>query len=180
MFGLHFKRLYLTDRAHVHPNIWLYNFLLIFQGGFISYMFEYLLSKFVHIKMVIVGGLIVFTVLYIYETWSHGIFVYNEITNTVMLVLFVFYSLYYYYNLLKDDRHIRLIYSADFWWVTGLLFFYFGSTACDIFFSNIPQEKAIALGSLNSSIFKALIVILYGCWSYSFICRRWLTKISVV
>ena len=179
MFGLHFKRLYLADRAHVRPNVWLYNILLIFQASFISYMFDYLLSKFVNIKPFIVSGLALLTILYVYEIWSHGVFVYNETTNTVMLILFVLYSLYYYYHLLKDDKYVRLIYSADFWWVAGLLFFYFGSTACDIFFSNIPQEKAKALGNLNSSIFKALNVILYGCWSYSFICRKWLTTTSV-
>lgn len=178
MLGHHIRMLYLADRVHVRPNVWLYNGLLLFQAAFISFMFQHLLNKYINSMPIILGGLALLAILYVYEILDHGIYVYNEKTNTVMLVLFVLYSLFFYYQLLKDDRYVSLIYSAEFWWVAGLLFFYFGSTACNIFFDNIPKETAKSLMGLSGLIFKILNVIYYGCWSYSFICRRWLTTTS--
>jgi len=176
LMGVHFKKIFLADRIHNHQNVWIYNILLIFQAGFISFMFNHLIGKYANSKPVILSGLALLAAVYIYEILNHGVFKYNEVTNTVMLVLFVAYSLSFYYYLLKDDRYINLKYSADFWWVAGLLLFYFGSTASNIFFDNLSPYKANALKDLSSLIFKALNIILYACWSYSFICRRWLTK----
>jgi hypothetical protein len=178
MLGIHFKHLFLADRVHVHQNVWLYNILIIFQASFLSFMFQNLLNNYFNSKPIIFGGLILLTALYIYEIINHGVFIYNEKTNTVMLVLVVIYSLVYYYYLFKDDTYINLTYFANFWWVAGLLLFYFGSTVSNIFFDNLSPYKAVALRDLSSSIFKALNILLYSCWSYSFICRRWQTKTS--
>jgi hypothetical protein len=58
-----------------------------------------------------------------------------------------------------------------FWIVTGLFFFNFGSIACNLFFDylmvKIPKEYI----PINYIIFTVLNFILYGCWSYAFICR---------
>lgn len=178
MLGIHFRDIYLADREHARPNIWLYNILLIFQAGFISFIFQYLLSKYVNSKPIINSGLAFLTILYVCELLSHGIYVYNQKTNTIMLVLFVLYSLSYYYYLLKDDGYINLVYSGDFWWVAGVLLFYFGSTASNVFFDDLSPDRAEALRYLSSFIFKTLNIILYSCWCYSFICRKWLTKTS--
>jgi len=178
MMGIYFKRLFLADRVHHHQNVWLYNILLVFQAGFISFMFQHLLSKYVNSKPVVISGLALFAVIYVYGLLRFGVFVYNEEANTTMLVIFVLYSFYYYYNLLKDDNYVNLWRSADFWWVAGLLLFYFGSTASDVFFDNLSPYRASSLRDLSSSIFKALNILLYGFWSYSFICRKWLTTTS--
>jgi hypothetical protein len=178
LLGIHFRKLFLEDRVHAHQNVWLYNILLVFQACFISFMFHHLLKKYTQSKPIIISGLVILSVFYIFGIFTHGIFVYNETTNTVMLVVFVVYSLYYYYRLLKDDKYVNFTYSAEFWWVAGLLLFYFGSTASDVFFDNLSPYKAASLKTLSSSIFKALNIILYSCWSYSFICRKWLTTTS--
>lgn len=176
--GVGFKIHNRSDRMHIYQNVWLYNILLIFQAGFISFMFMYLLNKYINSKPIIIGGLALLAAFYIYDLVSHGFFIYDERTNTAMLVLIILYSLFYYYCLFKDEAYINLVYSPHFWWVAGLLFFYFGSTASNIFFNNLSPYRASALKDLSSSIFKALNVLLYSCWSYSFICRRWQTKTS--
>jgi hypothetical protein len=174
--GIYFKRIYVANGMHGHQNVWIYNILLIFQACFFSLMFQHLLSKYFGSKSMIIGGLAAIVAVYIYELADHGIFLYNQHANTVMLVLLMFYGLSYYYNLFRYDKYINLLFYPDFWWVAGVLFFYFGSTACDVYFDNIPFEKAKSLGYLSSAIFKILNVILYTCWSYSFICRKWLWK----
>ncbi len=161
-----------------HQNVWLYNILLIFQATFISFMFQYLLSTYINCKPIIIGGLVWLAAIYLYEIFAHGIFQYNEKTNTMMLILFVIYSLLFYYHLIKDDEYINLVRLASFWWVGGLFLFYFGSTAANIFIDNLSPQKGLELKFLSSFIFKMLNVLLYGCWSYSFICRKWLTKAS--
>jgi hypothetical protein len=179
LLGVHFKKVYLADRVHNLPNLWLYNVLLIFQAGFISLMFQHLLNKYVNSKSFIIAGLAVLAVIYIYEAITHGILLsYNELTNTVMLVFFVLYSLFYYYCLLRDDRSPDLKYLAGFWWVAGLFFFYFGSTTVNIFFDYIHPDKSIFFRKLSKYIFNSLNVIMYSCWAYSFICRKWLTTRS--
>jgi len=178
MAGIRFKKLYLEDRIHNHPNIWLYNILLLFQISFISLIFEKLLNRYINIKSIIILTVILLVSTYIYELIRHGIFRYNELTNTMMLVFIVLCSLYYYYLLLKDENYIELKYASDFWWVTGILFFYFGTTACNIFFESLSPEKMKSIKHLTYYIYCAFNIILYGCWSYSFICRKWLTTTS--
>ena len=174
--GLHIKRLYLADKVHVHPNVWIYNILLICQASFISLMFQHLLSKYSKSKLIIRSGLVLMFILYIYETSAHGIYVYNNITNTVMSILFVVYSYYYFYGLLKADEPVNLTFSADFWWVAGALFYYFGRTACNVFFEILSRFRPEII--ITYPIYKVLNVILYAYWSYSFICRKWLTATS--
>ena len=180
MAGIYVKKLYLADRQHVHPNLWLYNILLIFQVGFFSLMFYTLLRKYINSKPIIISGLALIIVLYNYELFSHGIFLYNELTNTVLLVLCVLYSLFYFFLLLKDERYIQLKKSAEFWWVAGILFFYFGTTACNLFFDKLHAVVFTSGHYLTYYIYAMLNIILYSCWSYSFICRKWLIKTSQV
>ncbi|MCJ8210442.1 hypothetical protein MUY27_12060 [Mucilaginibacter sp. RS28] len=178
MLGVHFKLLYLADRAHARPNIWLYNGLLIFQALFITYVFERFINRYVRIRPVMIIGLLILATSYGYELYNHGIFIYNEITNTLMLITFVLYSLYYYYLLLKDENYINLNRSPEFWWVAGILFFYFGSTATNVFFDYLYPYHSPDVRYLSKTIFRGLNILLYGCWCYSFICKKWALQIS--
>lgn len=159
-------------------NHWLYNIFLLFEIGFTNLMFSYLLGQYTNSKPIIVIGLIISTSVYIYEIVQHSFFTYNYHTYTTTSVLFVFYSFYYYYLLLKDERYVRLKYSAEFWWVTGTLFFYFADTASNIFYNELRKVVLWNGYHLTFYIFRVLNIILYGCWSYSFICRKWLTPTS--
>jgi hypothetical protein len=176
MIGVHIKRLYLADKVHVHPNVWLYNILLLLQACFISMMFLYLLNKYTNSKRIILSGLALLFILYVYETVTHGIFVYNNITNTVMSIQFVLYCYYYYYYLLKDENYVNLTYSAEFWWIAGTLFYYFGRTACNVLFDVISLLKPEI--EITSPVYKVLNIILYSYWSYSFICKKWQVSTS--
>jgi hypothetical protein len=164
-----------------HYNYWVYNILLVFDAGFMSLMFAYIFKQYHQSKLIVITGLALFIMLYAAEFIFQGFSLsekYNNLTYTVMCVVYVLYSLYFYYLLLKDEHYIHLKYSPIFWWVAGTLLFYFGNTACNLF-SN--QLRAIKIYQhLSYYIYKALNIILYGFWSYSFICRRWRTKKSEI
>ncbi|MBB5397382.1 hypothetical protein HDC91_003449 [Mucilaginibacter sp. AK015] len=176
--GKYLKMIYMQDREHNLPNSWLYNLLLIFQALFISLHFKYLIGNYIKSKPLIYSGLALTTLLYFYELFNHGLYEYNTLTNMVLSIQFITFSLYYYYNLLRDDTYVNLRYSAGFWWVTGILFFSFGSIICSLFYYKLSVILITSKVYLTTYIYFALNIILYSCWSYSFICKKWQTPIS--
>ena len=61
---------------------------------------------------------------------------------------------------------------APFWWVNGTICFYFAGMACNIFFKYLVKDVTSDVShSARYIVFSILNVILYACWSYSFICR---------
>jgi hypothetical protein len=57
--------------------------------------------------------------------------------------------------------------------VTGIFFFYFGTTSCNVFFHHLAPDASDTIKNLTGHIYNAFIFVLYGCWSYSFICKKW-------
>jgi hypothetical protein len=164
---------------HKYNNQWVYNIFIIFEASFTHLMYGQLLKKYIQSKPIIIIGLVLFVGVYTYVIVKNGFFAYAYPAYNLMSVLFVIYSLYYYYLLLKDDEYVNLRYWPPFWWIVGSLFFYFGNTACDLFDDKLSKVMInIFHQHLTYFIYKILNIILYGCWSYSFICRRWLTTTS--
>lgn len=172
--GIYIKGKYVLDRVNVRPNIWVYNLLMIFQAAFISGMFASLLKQYRNLSLVIFSGLSLLIVLYMFDLFNHGIYVKHVNTYLVMSVLFIIYSLIYFYLLLRDDTLRDLKYEPGFWWVAGTLFFFFGSVMATLFYETI-RDTAPLQGYVKY-IYYALNVVLYGCWSYAFILRKWSTQ----
>lgn len=161
-------------------NAWIYNILMLFEAAFINKMFAELLHRHKKTRIVIITGFMLFAMLYVYDLFNHGIGVYNNFAYTTMSVISVLYALYYYYDLINNEEYILIRYSAEFWWVTGVLFYYFGETACNLFYDKLHAVYISYNRSLTYYIYNTLNLILYTCWSYSFICRKWLTKRSEI
>jgi hypothetical protein len=171
MSAIPIKKRYMADPQHATSNEWLYNLALIVKIFFFSFVFRYLLNKYRKSDIVIWAGFLSLAILYLYEILHHGIWVYNSLTNTIMAIFIVLCSFYYFYALLKNDSYVGLKYSGEFWWVAGILFFYFGSTACNLFYNDI---KKVLINNKHywGYIYNVLNIILYSCWSYAIICRR--------
>jgi hypothetical protein len=168
--------IYLKHRHQA--NQWPYNILLVGHIAFISYMFSQLLQKNSRSKPVIITGLVLLALAYGYDLLQHGFLRFNVLTYNVMSVVFAIYALYYFYVLLHDDTNTQLGFSFEFWWVCGILFFFFGATAVNLFRGKLSTIMITPKHALPYYIYMVLNIILYTCWSYSFICKRWLTKRS--
>jgi len=159
----------ITKRT-INGNNWVYNIYLMPEAGFVSITFGHLISKYTKSKIIVLPGLALLFVLYLYEIYKHGIYNFNTLTTTIMSLLFICYGLYYYYLLIKDEQYINLKTYAPFWWVSGTLFFYFGSIVSNLNFSVLSSDY-LQLFSFRHAIYILLNIVLYSFWSYSFLCR---------
>ena len=164
--------IYMRLVAHV-SNYQLYNVFLLFECLMMSFTFFNLYKPYGQRKKWLIVWLCCFAAMYITELIIHHVKAFVSVTAAIMSIVFVLASLYFYYLKLNAENFEPLQFSASFWWVSGSLFFYFGSTACNIFFDYLSSSNvAVYLGySVRSYIYYILDVILYSFWSYAFICR---------
>jgi len=160
-------------RKELHrPNFMLYNIFLIVECFIQSYFFYHLIKVYKDKAMVLVIWIVLFLLCYFTELYKNhlGGFVFQ--TSSLMSVMLVLAGVYFNYLVLKDERFKRLSTDASFWWVSGTLCFYFGSTACNIFFEYLVHDKTPAIShSVRYIVFNILNIVLYLNWSYAFICR---------
>jgi len=164
--GLHMRKVW-----HV-SNGQLYSFFLLAECGFNSYFFYHLFKRYFNKPHWLLIWLAVFLIIYVTETLIRGIGSYASVSAVVMSAVFVVAACVFYYLKLKDEQFEPLLLSPAFWWVSGCLFFYFGGTACNVFFDYLKNnEVSTYSGSIRYQIFIVLNIILYLFWSVSFICR---------
>ncbi|MFA6085507.1 hypothetical protein [Mucilaginibacter sp.] len=166
-------------RRVMHTNLAVYNIYLLVECGFTSYFYYHLYNNYKHKLRWLLIWLGAFSVMYITELMLNHFSDFASVSATVMSVVFVLASLLYYFLKLQDDRFEPLLTSAPFWWVSGALFFYFGSTACNLFFDFLKEHDYSGYSrSVRYSVFILLNIILYTCWLFSFICRYRQRKLS--
>lgn len=163
--------IYIRVQLH-HHNYPVYNIALLAECGTVTFFFYYLFKAYKSIRPYVISWLVIFMVMYITELVLNSMNQFLFFTASVMSIVFVLTALYFYYLMLMDEKYMRLSSYAPFWWVNGTLFFYFGSTACNIFFDYLIKDTHIVFGnSIRYLVFSILNIILYGFWSYAFICR---------
>ncbi|MGF7042242.1 hypothetical protein [Mucilaginibacter lappiensis] len=163
--------IYIRVKLH-HHNYPVYNLLLLAECGTVTFFFYYLFKGYKNIMPYVIIWLVIFMAVYITELILNQMGQFLFYTASVMSIVFVFTALYFYYLMLMDEKYMQLSTYAPFWWVNGALFFYFGSTTCNIFFNYLIKDTHILFGnSIRYIVFSILNIILYGFWSYAFICR---------
>lgn len=117
----------------------------------------------------------IFSVLFI--LFYGGELMYNgpeQFTLTSMIlsnILITIQSLYYFYSLMTQDDFVQLKSHAPFWLVAGLLIHAFGSTASFLFYEYLVAINKELKIPVRQVIIPFLNFILYGSWSYAFVCK---------
>jgi len=153
-----------------HNNLFVYNIYTFFEGSFISFGVYQCLKKYTNPKKIISLGLVVFYVTYGIFLVRNGIMVYNSWAGGVLSAIMMLYCCYYYYLILTHEEILDINTSPDFWWITAVLFFYFGSTTGSLF-HELFTSITIWGNSLRNQLFSLLNIIFYSLLAYSFICR---------
>jgi len=154
-------------------NFHLYTVFLIIECTMMSVFFFHLYSKYkTRLAIVFYAWIAIFMVFFTAELATNRFKVFPFRTAELMSVVFVIASCYFYLIIIRDEKFRRLSTYPPFWMVNGILFFYFGGTACNIFYDYLSHEKlSLPSMSIRYITFNILNVLLYSCWSYAFICR---------
>jgi len=160
-------------REQRHTNFHLYTVFFILECGMISVFFYHLYSKYKsRVALILYAWLALFMILFTLELKANNFGGFPFKTAALMSVIFVFASCYFYLLVIRDEHFRKLGSYPSFWIVNGVLFYYFGGTACNIFYDYLLHQKLTPIGmSVRYIIFNVLNVLLYTCWSYAFICR---------
>jgi hypothetical protein len=158
-------------RSYDIKNHGLYNMYLPVEASFKYYVLYRLCRNYFKVGYWIIPFAGIFCILYLSEGFMNGFNRYAYITNSVMSVSIVITCCLYYYYFLKKEEYVNIYTHAPFWIITALFFFYLGSTACNVFWSYLSNIYATQHIPVRFIIFSLLNFIMYGCWSYSFICK---------
>jgi hypothetical protein len=153
------------------PNFWVYNIYLVIECAVTNYFLFHLIKTTLDLKKWLTAWFAIFLLFYFIELYVKHFNAYVSASTTFMSVELIVASIYYYYRLLKEENYRKLSKDASFWWVNGTICFYFAGIACNIFFSYLLFDKTYITKSVSYFLFSLQNVILYSCWSYSFICR---------
>ncbi len=152
-------------------NHWIHNLFLPIDALFSAWLFLKIYNNYFNSKPWLLLGLTIFLAIYFFTSISNNFLEYSTTGSEFISVFFAVSSCLYYYYLLKQDDYIDLIKHPPFWIITGLFFFYFGRTGCNFFADYLFDINKIYGIPLRYIIFIVLNFILYGCWSYGFICK---------
>lgn len=153
------------------PNHWLYNLYLPVEMLFKYYLLYRICDAYFQVKYLALPFILLFGILYIYESVLSGFKEYSVWSNSVASVGILAMCCSYFYYFLKKEEYVDIYQHAPFWLVTALFFFYLGGTACNIFFKYLADIYAKQHIPIRYIIYTLLNFIFYGCWSYSFVCR---------
>jgi hypothetical protein len=152
-------------------NYWMYNLYLLVEIVFKFYVLYRICKPYFSVQYLALACLLVFVAFYLYESINSGFLQYSVQSNAIASIQILIICCCYYYYFLKKEEYVDIYKHAPFWVVTGLFFFYLGSSAANPFFNylaTINQKQGIPVRYI---IMTVLSVILYGCWSYAFLCR---------
>ncbi len=150
---------------------WWYNIYLPIQCAFISWFVFRCIRRFKPISWWwLYSWYAVFAIAYVIDSLSIKAYVYNNSTSQLMKVVVIISCLYYYFLLQRSTRYYNLNTFADFWWINGLMYFYFSTIVLFLF---IPQlGDAYVWGTSLFQLLNALlIVVFYGTWIYAYLMR---------
>ncbi len=149
----------------------IYNFFMPIEFCFISWVMFQIFQRFTRSGYIILSMLFLFFLIYSIESISTGFSEYSTKANIIFSICMVTLCLIYYYRLIRSDEYINVFRHADFWIVTGLFVFYFVETASNFFFNYTAAINKSSIYPIRYIIHILLNLILYGCWTYAFICK---------
>lgn len=155
---------------HVN-NQWLYNIFAPIQAFFLFWVFYKIYPKQFNSKLFLGICAAAFSIVYVIECFRHPFTIFNNNSWIVFSFSIIIACGLYYYFLLKDDEYINLAVHPPFWFVTGVFLYFFCSSVCTLFFSQLVRINIMQNISLRYLLFILFNLILYGCWSYAFLCK---------
>lgn len=148
-----------------------YNILWIIQAIFFSYIFyRFHQSKFGKQQVLLIVG--IFFTFYLSEAANEsfvGLFIFSRQFLSIMII---FFSVVFYFSILKNDLTSAPLKFPPFWIVTGLFFFYLGSAIMFTIPVSLRRGILVANMSLYDVVMGFFNCVLYGSWIIAFLWKR--------
>jgi hypothetical protein len=157
------------------PNVWLYNFFTVIEFAFYLLVISLIVTdqkwkRIIRVLLMLYVSAAVINILFIQRMQA-----FHTVTYALGCLLIVFVCIYYFLELFKHPKSVRLSSNPAFWLCSGLLFFYccgFPLYGLTNFISGISR--------LIIKNFFAIIVILncflYALFTIAFLCRLKIRK----
>jgi len=152
-------------------NQWLYNIFSPVQVLFLYWIFAKLYPGQAQRKRLMGICVLVFALVYLFECFYFPFTLFYHYSWIVFSFLIIITCGLYYFFLLRDEPYIHLATDPSFWFVTGVFVYFFCSSVCTLFFTELVRINIAQNISLRYLLFIVFNFILYGCWSYAFLCR---------
>jgi len=155
---------YLIPQLFKIKNQFIYNIFTIVSFSFYLYWFNLILKR----KRLINIGYILFAISIFFSIFFEDFFKdLWKISLTTGTVLVLFFSVFFYYDLLKRNEVFYYQKSQNFWIVTGLLIFYIAFLPIQLL------QPYLDVKSINYRIIITILnIILYGIFTISFLCTK--------
>lgn len=155
-----------TESVSTHS---IYNMFLLIYLSFHLFLFAKLIAlPFINTLIKIVFVALISC--YAWEWHTLGFSHFFAITNVLFGTSIIIFSVFYYYSLIYQEQNLAIIKEPGFWFVTGCVLFYAGSTTV-----NLNLDRLIMISKTNSFPFRYVLIsilnmLMYGCWIKSFLC----------
>lgn len=163
-----------TEMVNTH---WIYNIFLFCYLNFHLFILAKLIKlNFIKSTIKIICSILISY--YFFEWYAKGFGNFFTKTNVLFGTAVIILSISYYYSLFYQHQIQKIFDEPAFWFVTGCLIFYAGSTAVNL---NVERLQVISMAKqfpLRFTLISALNVIMYGCWIKSFLCVYKVQKYS--
>lgn len=152
------------------PNVWLYNFFTVFEFCFYLWIISFIINN-KRMKKILKTVLLFYTL----ASTVNIIFIqkmkaFHTITYALGCLLIVIFCFYYFFELFKLPKAVKLINNPAFWICSGLLFFY----CCGFPLYGLTNYLS-RISSLFIPNFYSIIIILncflYTLFTIAFLCR---------
>ncbi|HWK57298.1 MAG TPA: hypothetical protein VNQ80_08175 [Parapedobacter sp.] len=156
------------------PSNWVYNLYILIEGTFISYFIYRVCRPYGLAPVLWKGWVLLFICCYATERFlASGLNDYSTYTIMLMNVSFIGAFIGYIFRLARSPLQPMPLYRhAPTVWMAAMASFYFGTLATSLI-AELLLSKALAIGntSMYAVIYAFFILLLYGLWIYSIMCR---------
>lgn len=157
------------------PNVWLYNFFTVIEFAFYLFIISLIIAsrawkKFIRILLISYVIIAISNIIFIQKMT-----VFHTVTYALGCLLIVFVCIYYFLELFRNPKSVKLASNPAFWICSGLLFFY----CCGFPLYGLTNFIS-GISTLIIKNFFAIIIILnvflYSLFTIAFLCRLKIRK----
>jgi len=152
------------------PNVFLYNFFSVFEFCFYFYVISLMITN-LRMKTIIRVVIVLYAISAVINIlFIQGMKMIHTITYSIGCLLVVIFCIYYFLELFRLPRSVKLQSNPGFWICSGLLFYYCCGFPLYGLFNYLMQISDLFVRNFYT-IITILNIFLYSLFTIGFLCR---------